>query len=98
MSIRQYMPSEEEAERARREYEYAEAVIDFWDDHHEELLALYPEQYVAVKDPLGDYKVVATDKNIVSLIDAIEAMGYDRREIEIEKVTAKIPAPMPILG
>ena len=96
-TFRQYRLSKEEFERARAEEAYMYAVRDFWYDHHDEFLARYPELYVAVKDPLGDYEVVATDTNIVSLIDTIEAQGFDRDEIEIERVTDRILAPLGLL-
>lgn len=92
MATREYAPSKEAAERVRAQLEYDKAVSDFWYDHYDELLARYPERYIAVKDPLGDYQVVATADDMLGLIDTIEAMGYDRDDLELKRITASPPA------
>ena len=97
MTLRKYMPSKEERDRVRAEHSRMEAVMGFWFDHHDEILARYPEQYVAVKDPLAGYEVVASDKSILVVLDTVDGMGLDRRALEIEFMTSKIRAPMPVL-
>ena len=92
MASRRYKMSKEEAERARADLEYAKAVSEFWYNHYDELLARYPERYIAVKDPLGDYEVVATADHMLDLIDTVEAMGYDRSDLELKRITASPPA------
>ena len=91
MAGRTYMPTEKERARVRAEHDRMYAVMDFWADHRDELLASYGEAYVAVKDPLGDYTVVATDSDIVTLLETVESRGLDRRDVEIEFVTSRVP-------
>ncbi len=92
MAVRTYMPSPEERARVRAEHDRMYALMDFWADHRDELLAEYPERYVAVKDPLGAYDVVASDTDVVSLLETVDAMSLERREVEIEFITTRIPA------
>ena len=91
MAGRTYMPSEEERARVRAEHDRMYALMGFWADHRDELLASYGEAYVAVRDPLGDYTVVASDSNIVSLLETGGAPGHAPRDVDIEFVTSRVP-------
>ena len=96
-TFRQYRLSKEEFERARAEERTCTPSATSGTTTTTSSWPAIPNSTVAVKDPLGDYEVVATDTNIVSLIDTIEAQGYDRDEIEIERVTDRISAPLGLL-
>ncbi len=91
MAGRTFMPSEEERARVRAEHDRLYALMHFWADHRDELHATYGQTYVAVTDPLGDYSVVASDSDVVSLLETVEARGLDRRDVEIEYITPRPP-------
>ena len=92
MAISEHTPSKEDAKPVRTNHEYLVGIIDFWADHYEEFLARYPEHYVAVKDALDDYEVVAADTDVVRLVETLDELGYVPREIEVRKITASPPA------
>ena len=76
------MPRESEARAAFKAAEEREA---FWLRHHQRFLELYPEQFVAA---LGD-EVVAADKDLVKLIETIEASGYTLDDVKVDYITAR---------
>jgi hypothetical protein len=47
--------------------------LRYWADHRDELLAAYPNHFVAVQDG----QVVATDTDLVHLLDVLKAHGID---------------------
>jgi hypothetical protein len=58
----------------------------FWDAHYAELLATYPEQFVAVKDG----RVVATNTDLALLVYELRDHGIDARtDVAIQFITAK---------
>lgn len=58
----------------------------WWDAHYAELLALYPERFVAVKDG----EVVATSEDLFLILDDVHALGLRSPEdVSIEFVTGR---------
>lgn len=57
-----------------REREEAMATWRWWEEHHAELLARYPEQFVAIDK---NREVIATSPRLGDLYDTIVAMGLD---------------------
>lgn len=80
-----------------RQFERMDALRGFWYEHHAEFLERYRGQFIAVKDPLGDYEVVASDKRIGVLVEAVDAMGLDRQGLGFKLITDEARAPMPVL-
>lgn len=68
-------------------FEEAEAIDRFWAEHHDELLAGYPEQFVAVKDG----EVVASNTDLALLIYDLRDQGLSpRTDVWIEFITANV--------
>ncbi len=66
--------------------EEARQIQEFWNEHHTEFLARYPEQFVAVKDET----VVASNRDLAVLVDQLRQMGLDpRTDVAIEFISAK---------
>ena len=57
-----------------REREEAMATWRWWEEHHAELLARYPEQFVAIDK---NREVIAASPRLGDLYDTITAMGLD---------------------
>ncbi len=58
----------------------------FWNDHYQELLAEYPEKFVAVKEG----SVVESNDHLAGLVDDLERSGLDiRTDVWIEFITAR---------
>lgn len=58
----------------------------WWDAHYAELLAIYPERFVAVKDG----EVVATNEDLFVILDDVHALGLRSPEdVSIEFVTGR---------
>ncbi len=60
-----------------RELEEAKATWRWWEEHYEELLAQYPEQFVAINK---DREVVAAAAHLTDLRTAVIGMGLDFSE------------------
>ncbi len=68
-------------------FKEAEEIQQFWNEHHEELLERYPEQFVAVKDG----EVVAANADLALLVYELRDMSLDpRTDVAIEFVTATL--------
>lgn len=57
-----------------REREEAMATWRWWEEHHEELLARYPEQFVAINK---ERDVVAAAEHLTELHATVTGMGLD---------------------
>ena len=69
-----------------RELEEAKATWRWWEEHYEELLAQYPEQFVAINK---DREVVASFHGLRDLSDAMDAKGLAfGKDIDAEFITA----------
>ena len=69
-----------------RELEEAKATWRWWEEHYEELLAQYPEQFVAINK---DREVVASFDCLRDLSDAMDAKGLAfGKDIDAEFITA----------
>ncbi|OAI43762.1 hypothetical protein AYO38_02505 [bacterium SCGC AG-212-C10] len=77
------MPTKEET--LLRLFARAKEVNAWWDAHYSELLEQYPEQFVAVRDGV----VVATNADLVVLIDTIREMSYSLDDVDIELISAE---------
>ena len=91
------VPSTEEDFELRWQSERRKALRAFWFRCRDEFLARYPDQFVAVKDPLGEYQVIAAAASIATLLDTIASLGVDRRDIDIEFIATASRTPMPLL-
>jgi hypothetical protein len=64
----------------------ARQIREFWAQHHDELLAVYPEQFVAVKDG----EVVAANPDLAMLVYELRDKRLDpRKDVLIEFITAR---------
>lgn len=64
----------------------AAAIQQYWDEHYAELLAQFPEQFVAVKDGA----VIASHRDLAMLIYVLRDRGMDvRTDVAIEFVTSR---------
>ena len=97
MATKIVVPSTEEDFELRRQSERRKALREFWSQHRDEFIARHPDQFVAVKDPLGEYQVIAAADSIAALLDDIASMGVDRRDIDIEFIATASRTPMPLL-
>lgn len=80
-----------------QEFERMDAVRDFWYEHHAEFLERYRGKFVAVRNALGDYEVVASNDGIGALVEAIDDMGLDRQVLDFKLISDETRAPMPVL-
>ncbi len=53
----------------------ASSIEKFWEQHYQELLKDYPEQFVAVRDG----KVIASDSDLAMLVSDLRDRGIDAR-------------------
>ena len=68
-----------------REREAAMATWRWWEEHHEELLAQYPEQFVVINK---DREVIASFDGLRDLSDAMDAKGLVfGKDIDAEFIT-----------
>lgn len=64
----------------------AAAIQEFWETNYKRLLALYPEQFVAVR---GE-DVVATAAELGELLNTLAALGLDPRiDVAIEFISSR---------
>ncbi len=69
-----------------RELEEAKATWRWWEEHYEELLAQYPERFVAINK---DREVIASFHCLPDLSDAMHAKGLAfGKDIDAEFITA----------
>lgn len=72
--------------QAEPSLEESRAIQAFWDHHYDELLAQYPEQFVAVKDE----KVVAADADLARLVYKLRDLNLDpRTDVAIEYISSE---------
>ena len=57
----------------------------FFDDHHQEFLRLYPEQWVGVYDK----HVAGADADLKTLLRDMKSRGYPLESVVVRHVTAK---------
>lgn len=68
-----------------REREAAMATWRWWEEHHEELLAQYPEQFVVINKAR---EVIGAYPHLTDACNAIEAMGLDfRDDVDLDFIT-----------
>jgi len=79
-------PSEESIRAAFAEAKKEDA---YWQEHYQELIGRYPDQFVAVARANGE--VVVTDPDLYGLLDALEAA-----RIPVQQVWVKFIAATPI--
>jgi hypothetical protein len=66
------------------DWEKAEAVQRYWNDHYRDLLEEYPEEFVAMQDE----RVVASHSSLPALIDILHQHGIDvARDVSIRFIT-----------
>ena len=70
-------------ESAREALQEAEAQDVFWREHHDELLAEYPEHFVAVSRD----RFVAADADLLGLVQVIKDAGQDLQSVSIRFLT-----------
>lgn len=70
-----------------REREEAMATWRWWEEHHEELLAQYPEQFVVINK---DRQVIGVYPHLTDASAAVEAMGLNfGDDVDLEFITAQ---------
>ena len=62
----------------------AEVERAFWEQHHQELRARYPDQFVAIRNG----KIVGSGHDLSGLARDLEARGIKPREVRIQFVAA----------
>ena len=67
-----------------RRFQRARESRAFWDAHYRDLLAQYPDQFIAVNDG----EVVARARHIWDLVQDLEARGIDSRDTWITFLNA----------
>ncbi|MDE2670016.1 MAG: hypothetical protein OXI51_10225 [Chloroflexota bacterium] len=68
-----------------REREEAMATWRWWEEHHEELLAKYPEQFVVIDK---DRQVIGAYPHLTDASVAVEAMGLNfSDDVDLEFIT-----------
>jgi hypothetical protein len=78
-------PDAPSLENLRAAWADGEARQAFWEAHHAELLAKYPEQFVAVSK---QGEVVAVAPDLLEVVQMIEDQGLNTRQTWIEFLTA----------
>jgi len=73
-------------ENARAALHEAERRAAFWQEHHDEFLARYPEQFVAVKDGT----VEAADSDMDKLLGILRNRQIDPRDVWVKFITADV--------
>jgi hypothetical protein len=73
----------EQLEAARRARSNAEAAERFWEAHYQELLKLYPEQFVAVHDDA----VIAVSAALDDLTQKLDLKGVDPSDLWVRFIT-----------
>ncbi|MCY3647101.1 MAG: hypothetical protein OXH07_09020 [Chloroflexi bacterium] len=69
-----------------REREEAMATWRWWEEHHEELLAKYPEQFVVIDK---DRQVIGAYPHLTDASAAVEAMDLDfSDDVDVKFLTA----------
>jgi hypothetical protein len=63
-------------------FEESARIQEFWNQSYEPFLAIYPDQFVAVR--ISDWKVVATNVELVGILDDLAS-----RHISNDDVTMK---------
>lgn len=69
----------------KRMFEEAAERQKFWNENYHRLLALYPEQFVAVRDG----EVIATSHDLYVLVDKLRDLGLSPTDVAIKLITAK---------
>lgn len=72
-------------ERAEAIWQEAEREQRFWQEHYQELLATYPDQYVAAKDG----EVVAAAPDLEEMLTILQDLGISLRSVWIEFFTSE---------
>jgi Family of unknown function (DUF5678) len=61
----------------------------FWNEHHDELVARYPDEFVAVR--VNDREVIDHDTDLMVLADRLEARGYSHLDVWVEFMFTEFP-------
>ena len=70
-----------------REREEAMATWRWWEEHYEEMLAQYPEQFVVIDK---NREVIGAYPHITDACDAVKAMGLDfTKDVDTKFLTAQ---------
>ncbi len=72
--------SEEDLPQIREAFAEGERRRDFWAANYRRLAAIYPEQFIAVRDGC----VVAAEPDLVPLVDRLADLSLDLRDTYIE--------------
>lgn len=72
---------------SKRVFEEATRLQSFWNDNYARLLAVYPEQYVAID--LASREVLAADRELTNLVECLRDEGRDPAEsVAIQFISA----------
>lgn len=64
----------------------AAAIQEFWDEHYQELLRIYPEQFVAARDG----RVIAANRDLAALIGELETRDLNvRTDVAIQYISSR---------
>jgi len=72
----------DDREAADAAYQRAVEGDAFWNEHYDELKAMYPDEYVAVS--VRDRAVVEHDPDLEGLFEQLSARGYSHLDVWVE--------------
>ncbi|HZO25636.1 MAG TPA: DUF5678 domain-containing protein [Chloroflexota bacterium] len=79
----------DDMEAAQAAYDRAVEGTEFWIEHFDELVARYPDEYVAVS--VYDREVVDHDPDPDALLDRLHARGLSHLDVWVDFTFTKFP-------
>ena len=66
-------------------FEESARIQEFWNKNYQRLLALYPDQFVAVR--INDWTVVATNAELVGILDELASRHISNDDVALKFVS-----------